>query len=61
MYTCSDCGQTTSGAPAQLMRHKGICTCIRCEECGIVIGDEMESNAWNTAQQREHKRLSCGK
>ncbi len=54
MYTCDNCGQATPDAPTRFIRHEGACTCIRCEECKAVIGDEMESVLWNEQQKVEH-------
>lgn len=57
MYTCHNCSQATHDAPAGLMRHKGECGCLFCEDCGADIGNTIESDEWNQHQKWVHDSL----
>ena len=58
MSFCGECGKATRDAPARTMRHSGVCTCLFCEECGAVTGDEMENRDYNAHTKRVHDSLN---
>ncbi len=59
MFNCETCGQATNDAPASFIRHEGACTCIRCEDCDVVIGDTIETDKWNREQKLAHSKKCC--
>ena len=55
--SCYQCGgfRDISEVGARYARHHDECTCIVCEECGNVMGNRVESDAWNAEQELAHK------
>ena len=60
MYNCGECGGHTNSdeVGARYQRHHDECTCIRCEECGEVTGNKIESAEWNHNQALIHHMTS---
>ena len=57
---CHDCGGFTNGEElgSYYWKNTNECTCIRCPDCEVVMGNSLEDEWWNNEQADIHKEES---